>query len=173
MFLRIISRSWNIFARHVASRILQRSAKMLLLPVKLFFIKKTKKFKKVVQNVSKRWSKTMPMRTPNPVFRESFFKFWNSHTNQVLKTPISSGRVTQLISAPWKVITSRRRREGERERGGARISILSAPTTGRFAQKLQILRGKQLILRYSISCMKSPCVGDTEIQMLCKVGHLV
>ena len=89
---------------------------MRLLPVKLFFIKKTKKFKKVVQNMSKRWSKTMPVRTPNPVFRESFFKFWNSHTNQVLKTPISSGRVTQLISAPWKVITSRRRRErGERE----------------------------------------------------------
>ena len=88
---------------------------MRLLPVKLFFIKKTKKFKKVVQNMSKRWSKTMPVRTPNPVFRESFFKFWNSHTNQVLKTPISSGRVTQLISAPWKVITSRRR-EGERGR---------------------------------------------------------
>ena len=88
---------------------------MRLLPVKLFFIKKTKKFKKVVQNMSKRWSKTMPVRTPNPVFRESFFKFWNSHTNQVLKTPISSGRVTQLISAPWKVITSRRRRG---ERGG-------------------------------------------------------
>ena len=90
---------------------------MRLLPVKLFFIKKTKKFKKVVQNMSKRWSKTMPVRTPNPVFRESFFKFWNSHTNQVLKTPISSGRVTQLISAPWKVITSRREgggREGER-----------------------------------------------------------
>ena len=88
---------------------------MRLLPVKLFFIKKTKKFKKVVQNMSKRWSKTMPVRTPNPVFRESFFKFWNSHTNQVLKTPISSGRVTQLISAPWKVITSRRRRrEGGR-----------------------------------------------------------
>ena len=90
---------------------------MRLLPVKLFFIKKTKKFKKVVQNMSKRWSKTMPVRTPNPVFRESFFKFWNSHTNQVLKTPISSGRVTQLISAPWKVITSRRERGREEERG--------------------------------------------------------
>ena len=133
VFLRIISRSWNIFARHVASRILWRSAKMLLLPVKLFLSKKTKKFKKIVQNMSKRLSKTMPVRTPNPVFRESFFKFWNSHTNQVLKTPISSGRVTQLISAPWKVITSRREGGREEERG-ARISILSAPTTGRFAQ---------------------------------------
>ena len=115
---------------------------MRLLPVKLFFIKKTKKFKKVVQNMSKRWSKTMPVRTPNPVFRESFFKFWNSHTNQVLKTPISSGRVTQLISAPWKVITSRRRERGRERGGGARISILSAPTTG-LAQKIIKIRSSK------------------------------
>ena len=85
-------------------------------PWNFFLIKKWKKFKKGAQNVSKRWSKTMPMLPANPFQASLFFNFWNSLTNQELKNPISSGRVPECFCHPVKVIThSQPRPEPEEE----------------------------------------------------------
>ena len=100
-------------------------------PWNYFLIKKWEKFKKGAQNVSKRWSKTMPMLPANPFQASLFFNFWNSLTNQELKNPMSSGRVPECVCHPVKVITPVREGGGRRRR---RNPNLRAPTTGRFAQ---------------------------------------
>ena len=81
-------------------------------PWNFFLIKKWKKFKKGAQNVSKRWSKTMPMLPANPFQASLFFNFWNSLTNQELENPMSSGRVPECVCHPVLWITSTQREEG-------------------------------------------------------------
>ena len=118
-------------------------------PWNCFLIKKWEKFKKGAQNVSKRWSKTMPMLPANPFQASLFFNFWNSLTNQELKNPMSSGRVPEWICRPVKVITPVRE-------GGRRDESQFARTNDR------ALRAKIITKN-----------GDMPPRIDCADGHLV